>query len=272
VAGFRWFLPLAIMVHLAANAGAGLYGPVWQQASIREAQRLLLAGAAAGALLVTVLIVLPRPVPLSVAVIGCSIAVGFFGLLRFHSRLFAFHRGQRPEGRRALIVGAGESAGSLLRELARDEVGELRPVALVDDDPRKLGRRLAGIPIVGTIDDLEQVGRELDVDLVLLAIPSADSALVRRGCSSPGPAGRSAPRSPDRCSPASPSGWCCSTTTRPTCTTSPASSRLMRGPGAGRHPQPRQIRSIFAEHRPTVVFHAAATSTSRCWRRTRPKP
>jgi FlaA1/EpsC-like NDP-sugar epimerase len=178
--GFRWFLPLAIMVHLAANAGAGLYGPVWQQASIREAQRLLLAGAAAGALLVTVLIVLPRPVPLSVAVIGCSIAVGFFGLLRFHSRLFAFHRGQRPEGRRALIVGAGESAGSLLRELARDEAGELRPVALVDDDPRKLGRQLAGIPIVGTIDDLEQVGRELDVDLVLLAIPSADSALVRR--------------------------------------------------------------------------------------------
>jgi FlaA1/EpsC-like NDP-sugar epimerase len=178
--GFRWFLPLAIVVHLVANRLAGLYGPVWKQASIREAQRLLAAGVVSGLLLLLVLTSSGRLVPLSVAGIGSAIAMGLFGLLRFQSRLFAFHGGTRPGGVKVLIVGAGESAGSLLRELARDETAELRPLALLDDDPRKVGRSLGGVPIVGTIDDLTTVGRELEVDLVLLAIPSATSVLVRQ--------------------------------------------------------------------------------------------
>jgi FlaA1/EpsC-like NDP-sugar epimerase len=178
--GFRWFLLLAVVTHLVTNAFSGLYGPVWKQASIREAQRLLVAGAAAGLVLVAALLITSRLVPISVAIIGSGLAMGLFGLLRFQSRLFAFHRGRQPAGANVLIVGAGESAASLLRELARGDTGELRPLALLDDDPRKFGRRLAGVPIVGNVDDLEEVGQELDIDVVLLAVPSADSTLVRR--------------------------------------------------------------------------------------------
>jgi FlaA1/EpsC-like NDP-sugar epimerase len=177
---FRWFLLLAIAIHLVANAVTGLYGPIWEQASIREAQRLLVAGAAAGGVLVLALYASSRLVPLSVAGVGSGIAMGLFGLVRFQSRLFAFHRGQQPIGTNVLIVGAGESAASLLRELGRDKATQLRPLALLDDDPRKLGGRLAGIPIVGTSDDLAAIGRELDIDLVLLAIPSAPSMFVRK--------------------------------------------------------------------------------------------
>jgi FlaA1/EpsC-like NDP-sugar epimerase len=178
--GFRWFLLLAVVFHLVANRAAGLYGPVWKQASIREAQRLLAAGGAAGSLLVVSMLGSWRLVPLSVAAVGSCIAMGLFGLLRFQSRLFAFQRGKRPDGGNVLIVGAGGSAGSLIRELERDEVTGLRPVALLDDDPRKVGRRLGGVPIVGTLDALAEVGRSHDIDLVLLAIPSATSVLVRQ--------------------------------------------------------------------------------------------
>jgi FlaA1/EpsC-like NDP-sugar epimerase len=178
--GFAWFLLLAVVVHLGCNAASGLYGPVWQQASIREAQRLLVAGGSAGLIVVGAVLVLSRFAPVSVAAVGSGIATGLFGLLRFQSRLFAFQRGKHPAGTNVLIVGAGESAGALLRELARDQAAELRPLALLDDDPRKLGRRLAGVPIVGSIDDLAQVGRDFAIDVVLLAIPSATSTLVRR--------------------------------------------------------------------------------------------
>ena len=177
--GLRGFLPLAMGVHLTANWLAGLYGPVWEQASIREAQRLLAAGVLALVALTSALVFLPRLVPLSVAIVGSAIAMGLFGILRFHSRLFAFRR--RPHGEtRVLIVGAGQSAASLLRELDRGEETELQPVALLDDDPRKLGRRLGGVPIVGTVDDLATTGRALEIDQVLLAIPSATSHLVHR--------------------------------------------------------------------------------------------
>lgn len=178
--GLRTFVPIAAVIHVLANWAAGLYGPVWKQASIHEAQRLLAAGAAATVLLTLSLLVLPRYVPLSVAIIGGGIATGLFGIARFQSRLFAFRRNVGPDATRLLIVGAGESTSSLLRDLDRQEDLSVRAVGLLDDDPRKLGRILHGVPIVGVVDDLIEAGRSLEVDQVLLAIPSATSELVRR--------------------------------------------------------------------------------------------
>jgi FlaA1/EpsC-like NDP-sugar epimerase len=179
-ATFWPFVAAAVAVQLLANRAAGLYGPVWQHASIVEAQRIVLAGVATGTTLLAWQLVGPRWVPLSAVVSGALVATFLMGALRFHSRLFAFNRRQRGDATRVLIVGAGHSAGSLLREIGRSEDGELLAVALVDDDPRKVGRSIGTTHIVGTIDDLAEVGLEHRVDLVLLAIPSADSALVRR--------------------------------------------------------------------------------------------
>ena len=178
--GLRSFLLLAVIVHLSANWLAGLYGPVWQQASIHEAQRLLLAGAGATVTLTTALLVLPRYVPLSVALIGGGIATGLFGILRFQSRLFAFRRGVGDGAARVLIVGAGNAAASLLRDLERNEDVAVQVVGLVDDDTSKHGRLLLGSTILGGIDELAVIGRRVELDLVILAIPSATSDLIRR--------------------------------------------------------------------------------------------
>jgi FlaA1/EpsC-like NDP-sugar epimerase len=179
-ATFWPFVVVAVVVQLLANRAAGLYGPVWQHASIVEAQRIVAAGAATGTTLLAWQLVGDRWVPLSAVVSGALVATFLMGVLRFQSRLFAFNRRQRGDATRVLIVGAGHSAGALLREIDRAEDGELLAVALLDDDPRKVGRSIGKTPIVGTIDDLAEVGLEYRVGLVLLAIPSATSPLVRR--------------------------------------------------------------------------------------------
>jgi FlaA1/EpsC-like NDP-sugar epimerase len=71
-----------------------------------------------------------------------------------------------------LIIGAGKSGRSLLREL-RETPGE-RVVAFVDDDPSLAGRRLSGVRVVGDISTLN--GATLDrvrPDVVLVTIPNA---------------------------------------------------------------------------------------------------
>ena len=178
--GLVRFLPLAILLQLLANRLAGLYGPVWEQASIHEAKRILGAGAMATTLLFLVVLLGPRLVPLSVALTAGLVATGMMGVLRFQSRLFAFHRRQQGEATRTLVVGAGESGGALVREIARNPAADVEVVALLDDDPRKIGRWVGSVKIVGDIDALVVTGEDLGVDQVLLAIPSADSALVRR--------------------------------------------------------------------------------------------
>jgi FlaA1/EpsC-like NDP-sugar epimerase len=178
--GFLRFLPVAVVVQLVINRIAGLYGPVWQQASIFEAQRILAAGFGSATVLTAWVWLDDRLVPLSVSLTGGLVATGLMGVLRFQSRLFGFYRRQQSEATRVLVVGAGESGGAILREIARQPDAAVRVVGLVDDDARKRGRWMGNTPIAGGIDDLVEVGRRFEAQQVLLAIPSADSALVRR--------------------------------------------------------------------------------------------
>ena len=178
--GYLRFLPIAVVVQLLINRVVGLYGPVWQYASVLEAKRVLLAGALATTSLFIVVLAGDRLVPLSVAITGGLVTTGLMGVLRFQSRLFGFRRRSQPDATRVMVVGAGSSAGAILREIARSDEPSIHVVALLDDDPRKIGRWVGGAPVVGPIDDLVEVGTTYAVEQVLLAIPSADSTLVRK--------------------------------------------------------------------------------------------
>jgi FlaA1/EpsC-like NDP-sugar epimerase len=121
-----------------------------------------------------------RALPLSVTTFGAVLTLLGSGAIRFQSRLFA--TAQRPgngDGQRVLIVGAGSAGSMILKDLLRSPSLGLRPVGLVDDDRRKLGRRLHGIPVLGPRAAIPALVEEVHADLALLAIPSATSELIR---------------------------------------------------------------------------------------------
>jgi FlaA1/EpsC-like NDP-sugar epimerase len=184
--GGLWrFLPVLIVFHVAANAGFGLYGQMWKYASIQEARKLVLAWGCSVALVLTLGIALPapRPIPLSVLVFGSVFAAVGLGAIRFQSRLFAFRRatvgGPRSRASRALLMGAGEAAAMILTDVRQNPSTQLDLVGFVDDDPRKKGLRIRGVPVLGSRDDIPSLVDQLAIDEVLLAIPSATSDLVR---------------------------------------------------------------------------------------------
>src|SRR6185437_924704 len=82
--------------------------------------------------------------------------------------------------KRVLVVGAGEAAERLLRQLSHDTDGDLRAVALVDDDTDKKGRRLHGVPVVGALDELEDILRRERIALVIIAISRLSPGDMRR--------------------------------------------------------------------------------------------
>jgi len=188
---FWRFLPLALAIHLIVNHLYGLYGPMWRYASVHEARRIVLAGVVGGAGVVgaSVLVALParglRALPLSVTMFGAVLTLLGAGAVRFQSRLFTSQRDggrDRPtdaEPRRVLIVGAGSAGSMILKDLLRSPSLGLRPVGLIDDDRGKVGRPLHGVRVRGTRHDLPRLVAELQADIVLLAIPSATSELVR---------------------------------------------------------------------------------------------
>jgi len=182
-ANFWLFAPLAIVIHIFANGLFGLYGQMWRYASVLEARRVILAGLTAGGFVGAVAVLTQdelRPIPLSVPTFGAVLSVIGFGAVRFQSRLFGFRRRvAEMEQTRVLIVGAGDAGAMVLKDILANQALGLQPLGLIDDDPRKLGRSLHEVRILGTRSAIPALVERLDVEQILLAIPSATSEVVR---------------------------------------------------------------------------------------------
>jgi FlaA1/EpsC-like NDP-sugar epimerase len=82
-------------------------------------------------------------------------------------------RGIIARGKEVLVVGAGDAAQLIVREMLKSPALGYTPIGLVDDDPRKKNLRLHGVRVLGTTADLPLLLRESKPDEVLIAIPSA---------------------------------------------------------------------------------------------------
>ena len=169
-------LAVLLAVRYAAFIPFGLYRGVWRYAGARDAAAIV--GAVLVSEVVAYLILDATQVwgsfPRGVFVIDALVCTLVIGASRFWER--AFVRGVstltgRSDRRRTLIVGAGRSGRSLLREL-RETAGE-QVVGFVDDDARLARRRLQGVPVLGGLMEIETVLAKTRPDTVLVTIPDA---------------------------------------------------------------------------------------------------
>ena len=112
--------------------------------------------------------------PRSVFVIDALVCGVLIGLSRFWERAVVRALASlksRGDRHRTLIVGAGRSGRSLLREL-RETPGEL-VVGLVDDEPELRRRRIQGVPVLGGLEEIEGVLAHASPATVYVTIPDA---------------------------------------------------------------------------------------------------
>jgi FlaA1/EpsC-like NDP-sugar epimerase len=82
--------------------------------------------------------------------------------------------------RRFLIVGAGNTGEALLREIHRMPVAQYDVIGFIDDDPRKQGINIHGIPVLGTVEQLPLLCKEHNIEEIAIAMPSATHRQRRR--------------------------------------------------------------------------------------------
>lgn len=78
-----------------------------------------------------------------------------------------------------LVVGAGDAANMLLRELLKQESSPYQIVGLIDDDPLKMGMRILGYQVLGTTAQLTALLNKEKIEKVIIAVPSAGSRFIR---------------------------------------------------------------------------------------------
>ncbi|GGR53920.1 polysaccharide biosynthesis protein CapD [Deinococcus seoulensis] len=157
---------------------------MWQRVGVLDLQRLAYASAlttlimfASGFVFQTWL-QLPRSVPLLAGLLGFLL----MGATRLAARLVseAAARQTATEQRRVLIIGAGEAGILIAREMQRHPEAGLTPIGFLDDEPSKVQQRLVGLPVFGTVAQLQQVAARERAEEILIAVPSASGEFVRR--------------------------------------------------------------------------------------------
>lgn len=79
---------------------------------------------------------------------------------------------------RILIVGAGIAGKELLKEINKYSKLQIVPIGFIDDDKKKVGKKLLGLPILGDRHSLKNLITELSIDKVFIALPSVDGEII----------------------------------------------------------------------------------------------
>jgi FlaA1/EpsC-like NDP-sugar epimerase len=185
---YLWLALLEVPLRVVVYSYFGLYNRLWNYAGTKE----LLAIASAvtvGSGLIAVAVHIPpfAGFPRSIVALSWLINILAAGGIRFLIRIrheyLASKAEQRtlgnPEGKRLLIVGAGAGGAMILREILRQPDGRYNVVCFVDDDPRKVGFQIGGVPVLGTTADIKSLVAEHKIDEVMIAIPSLDPERMR---------------------------------------------------------------------------------------------
>lgn len=174
-------IAVAVVAQLGANLALGLYRQMWRRAGFEEARRIAIAGAVGAALVVIYTLAVWSFVPKSIIIIGAATQTVLALGVRFQSRLFGFRRSGSAGAAdtKAIVLGAGEAGIEVVRSMVRDPASGLRPVAMLDDDAAKQGRRIAHVEVVGGIDDLAAVVARTHATVAVFAMVSDLSVIER---------------------------------------------------------------------------------------------
>jgi FlaA1/EpsC-like NDP-sugar epimerase len=170
---------LAVGVMLPVFVGVGFYNRWWRYVSTRDMWDAVRGVAVAGIAAFLVFALLdfhPAAVPRGIWIVDVLLLLAFVA----GSRLLVRTLIERPSrdavvarGKEVLVVGAGDAAQLILKEMQRNHSLGYTPIGLVDDDPRKRSLRLHGVRVLGTTAELRQLLRDRKPDELLIAIPSA---------------------------------------------------------------------------------------------------
>ena len=170
------------LVHIVVFALFGLYNSIWAFVSTSELFRIF----GSYAVLCVISIVVYRAagpiIPRSSWISGFVFCFIFTVGIRFSYRLlralrnYLLHREHSPKEKNVMIVGAGDAGRALVNEFEISDYIHDRVVCIIDDNPVKWHKRLAGIPIVGDRDEIPEAVKKYNVDKIVVAIPSASAA------------------------------------------------------------------------------------------------
>jgi UDP-GlcNAc:undecaprenyl-phosphate GlcNAc-1-phosphate transferase len=179
---FTASLPIVLGVKIAALYGSGLYRRSWETFGFRDLAAVA-RGVGMGSLLtVAVAYYLYREGSSRVVLVldGLLLALAIFATRASFRTMNMVASARNRRHRRVLVYGAGGYGRLLVREMRANPAWKMNPVGFIDDDPMKAHRWIVGVPVRGSIEELEVTMRRFSVDEVVLSSPAINGKVEHR--------------------------------------------------------------------------------------------
>ncbi|MDQ5984005.1 MAG: UDP-N-acetyl-alpha-D-glucosamine C6 dehydratase [Eubacteriales bacterium SKADARSKE-1] len=150
-----------------------LYDRVWRYANIEDFFYAGIASVSANFLFCVGTLTLDLHLGVRTFVLLSMLSTFIMFMLRFVYRLDKMIGRQNHEGepkKRMLIVGGGEAAVLMLSEFSKSQSNKYVPICIVDDDREKIGRRIAGVKVVGSTYEIPHICEDHQIEVILFAI------------------------------------------------------------------------------------------------------
>ena len=180
-----WFISLAILLVVQTTSFYyfRVYRGLWRYASIDDVARIIKS------VVVTAFIVTPffhffsllNDIPRSALPLYTILLITLLCGGRLIAR--SWNDKRQPfiidtDVERVLIIGAGQAAESLVRDLKRNRC--YQTLGMLDDDLHKKGLEIHGVRVLGSVSELNQIALDLQAQLIFIAVPSANSSQMRK--------------------------------------------------------------------------------------------
>ncbi len=156
-----------------------LYKSLWEYASIDELLEVLVGVTMANIAMVGYFFITKQTLSRSLFLIIDIMELITIGGTRFLYRIirrYSRRLKSRDTSTRTMIIGAGSAGVMILKELRNHDALNAIPIAFIDDDFKKHGSYINGVPVVGGRNYIDWAVNKYDIDEIIIALPSASTA------------------------------------------------------------------------------------------------
>lgn len=179
-------LPAMLFIKLIMFWSMGLADGWWRYVSMPDLLQILRANllASVGVVVYVLFLGLSDGLPRSIILLDFLLCFFIMIGVRVSTRMIREHldlnsRGYHSRPKSVLIVGSGTVAQSIVREIRENPKLEKAVLGYIDNDVRRQAKVIYGVPVIGTLDDLENICKRSGIDMIIVAQSSVSPKELR---------------------------------------------------------------------------------------------
>lgn len=161
-----------------------IYSSLWEYAGPDEMINVVVACITSGLFEMAFIVAVGAQLPRSFYVLNVIYLMMLTGGSRISYRIGRFHRNGRqiPIGKKrehVMVIGAGDAGRTLIAEIQNSQYLSQKVCCVIDDDKRKIGKYILGVPIVGDRYTIPKNVRRYEISQIIVTIPSASTSQIK---------------------------------------------------------------------------------------------